>query len=88
MLEIVKEAQELHVRAIVPPEAMNDMNNVEADVRHQLKQQGLELGSFEMYSQNESSEGREHHSHDATVEEADVQIKNPSLTSSILDTRI
>ena len=51
MLEIVKEAQELHVRAIVPPEAMNDMNNVEADVRHHKA--GLELGSSEMYSQNE-----------------------------------
>ena len=88
MLEIVKEAQELHVRAVIPPEAMNDMNNVEADVRHQLKQQGLELGSFEMYSQSDNNEGHEQRGHEAYGEEAEAPVQSQSLKTSILDTKI
>lgn len=87
MVEIVKEAQELHVRAIIPPEAMSDMNNIEADIRHQLSQQGLDLGSFEMYSQNE--QGKKGAQSDVpTSDGSETHAEEARLSNNILDRRI
>ena len=89
LLEIVKEAQELHVRAIIPQEAMDDLQNLESDIRQQLSQQGLDLGSFEMYSQgDQDSNGKKESVDSKNSSNTESKSDSIQLSDAILDRRI
>lgn len=87
MLEIVRDASDLHVRAIIPQEAMNDLQHLESDIRQQLKDQGLDLGSFEMYSNQDERDS----SGSSTAEqfkETEQTIESTLLNGRILNRKI
>ena len=46
----------VHVRAVVPVEAMSDLHYLGQDVQESLQDLGLQLGSYELRSQDEEEE--------------------------------
>lgn len=55
-LEIAQKEATIHVRAIVPTEAMSDLHYLGQDVQDSLQDMGLQLGSYELRSQDEEND--------------------------------
>ena len=55
-LEIAQKEATVHVRAVVPSEAMSDLHYLGQDVQESLQDLGLQLGSYELRSQDEEEE--------------------------------
>ena len=55
-LEIAQKEATVHVRAVVPSEAMSDLHYLGQDVQESLQDLGLQLGSYELRSQDQDEE--------------------------------
>ena len=55
-LEIAQKEAMVHVRAVVPSEAMSDLHYLGQDVQESLQDLGLQLGSYELRSQDEEED--------------------------------
>jgi hypothetical protein len=56
-LEVAQKEAIIHVRAIVPMEAMSDLHYLGQDMSSSLQDLGLQLGSYELRSQDDNEEG-------------------------------
>jgi hypothetical protein len=56
-LEVAQKEAIIHVRAIVPTEAMSDLHYLGQDVNSSLQDLGLQLGSYELRSQDDDEDG-------------------------------
>ena len=55
-LDIAQEEASIHVRAVVPGEAMTDMQNLGQDMGEALQDMGLALGSYELRSREDQDQ--------------------------------
>ena len=56
-LEIAQKEAVIHVRAVVPIEAMSDLHYLGQDVQDSLQDMGLQLGSYELRSNDDDDDG-------------------------------
>jgi len=88
-LEIAQKEATVHVRAVVPSEAMSDLHYLGQDVQESLQDLGLQLGSYELRSQDDDEE----HAGFGGVDEIgfdDIETEDVEATNSdyIVDKRV
>ena len=88
-LEIAQKEATVHVRAVVPSEAMSDLHYLGQDVQESLQDLGLQLGSYELRSQDDDEEHGEFGGVDEIgfdeIETEDVETTNSDY---IVDKRV